>query len=153
VESYEKIMGLVEDVRGIIGLHESKKKIAKKFKKGTPHDPFKNVKSKKPIGKTKGVASNPRLNYAIRPKARRWRCRCHGYKCHCKGFAPVMKDGKPVKGKYRKVTKKVNIDRGYKKTYNMKYKKWRAANPKHFSPGKGSFKKAAKKHHKSYHTD
>lgn len=147
MESYEKLMNLVEDVRGIIGLHEKlhhakKKKIAKKFAAKTPHNPFKNVKKGKPIGKTsKKVASKPRKNY----RKGAWRCRCHGYDCHCVGKSPAT--GKEIE-------KHVRIDKGYKKSYNRKYKVWRAKNSKRFMGGKGSnFKSPAKKHHKAYHAD
>lgn len=153
MESYEKIMGLVEDVRDILDLHErtkitpkrpkktrrqkkprshgplhhtQHKSLVKKHGTHTLHNPFKNLKARKRLGPTsKRVASHPTNRTPGKFKGF-WRCRCANYKCLC-----MAKD---EEGNERK--KVVRIDRGYKRKYNRKYRKWRS--------GKGIKKRYAK---------
>lgn len=148
MESYDKIMNLVEEVRGLLNLdeklhHMTQKKIMKKHASSTKHNPFKNLKKGKSLGPTsKAVAKikGPRKH----GKAGVWRCRCQSYECVC--------TGKTAEGK--SVTKHVRIGRGYKKGYNARYRVWRAKNKTRFAPGgKGGFRAPAKKHHKRYHAD
>ena len=204
MESYETIMGLVEDVRDILDLHEvegmtkaQKARVharikashpnpdasdaertahlratmrqikgGKKHKKGKqpPHDtqahskethghagptkrnPFKNIKAGKPLGPTNKTVAKAKGPSTTTPGSRkkRWKCRCSNYHCIC--------TGKTAEGE--QTIKHVEIKRGYKKGYNLRYKAWRAKNKKKFKAGgQRGFKQPAKSHHKAYHAD
>ncbi len=151
MRDYQEIMELVEEVRGILGeaphdwskpqkkgkLHHSvHKMLMKKQKKHTIHNPFKNIKRGKHLGPAvRKSTKNPGTERDF------WACRCSSYRCLCRGKSA---EGKEVK-------KVVHIDRGYKKTYNAKYRKWRKAHQKEFEAGgKRGFKKKAQPHHKHY---
>jgi len=179
VESYETIMGLVEEVRDILDLHEVEglsgkkrksviakikashdpekhgpdvtkhvRKVLGAIKKGhaasTPHNPFKNIKKGKHLGGTSSSVAKKKGPSTTTPgsKKKQWRCRCHSYHCICTG------KGAENKGEI----KHVEIDRNYKATYNLNYKKWRKAHEKIFKAGgKRGFKTPVKSHHKKYH--
>jgi len=150
VENYGKIMGLVEEVRDILDLHEklhhaTKKKLVKKFGASTSHNPFKNIAKGKALGPTRIKKVKGRTHAPKKPKDKKWKCRCSSYQCHCMGYEKIMKDGKPTK-KWRKVEKAVHIDRIYKGKYNVAYKKWRAseAGQKHLKTVLKSMKKSKK---------
>lgn len=161
MKSYQHIMNLVEEVRGILDLHEqgeekpqkkgklhhkTKAKLIAKFGSKTPHNPFKNLKKGKHLGGTSKAVAKIKGPSTTTPGTRRgfWRCRCHGYACHC--------IGKTAEGK--QVEKTVHIDRGYKKIYNKNYRTWRKKHAKLFAPGgKRGFRAPAKKHHARYHAD
>lgn len=122
VENYDRVMGLVEDVRDILDLHEqdkASKKIKGKFKKATKHNPFKYLKKGKALG------PGPRGSTEVPgTKTGYWRCRCHSYKCLCRGTEGERK--------------RVDIEKGYKATYNKAYRKWRKRHKNKYQPGKGS---------------
>lgn len=159
MESYDKIMGLVEEVRDILDLHEAKKKtkgqksprshgklhhmtvkhLVKKHGAKTAHNPFKNLKKGKSLGPTtKKVASRAGPSSKTPGKYRGyWRCRCRSYKCLCTAKSEA---GNTVK-------KVVRIDRGAKRKYNREYRKWRAkaSVKKRFEGPKSKFKKSKAK--------
>lgn len=181
MESYETIMGLVEDVRDILDLHEVEgltgkqrkaviakikashdpakhgpdaskhaRKVLKGIKTGhagsTPHNPFKNIKKGKNLGPTNKTVAKVKGPSTTTPgqKRKRWKCRCSNYHCIC--------SGKNAEGK--QTIKHVEIKRGYKKGYNLRYKKWRKKNQGKFaSGGQRGFKAPKKPHHMGYHSD
>jgi hypothetical protein len=165
----KSILELVEEVRDILDLHEeddlseagksslgrafnkllkgkkskgkaSKSSIGRKFNKllkgggkkskgkyrtKSAHNPFRRLK-KGPLGPgPRGSTTRPgrKRNY--------WKCRCSGYKCLCRGS----------KGE----EKEVRIDRAYKKSYNLIYRRYRAKNPKLYRGGRWKTLKAKKK--------
>lgn len=147
MENYESIMGLVEEVRDILSLHEAKKKKAAhpadadpeghkkvvmgKFKKATPHNPFKRLKKGKALG------AGPRGSTTVPGKKRgRYRCRCHSYKCLCRDSET-------------KKIKTVKIEKGWKNTYNIAYRKWRKKHANKYA--KDPKWKSVKKGHKAFH--
>jgi hypothetical protein len=143
-------MGLVEEVRDILDLHEkmhhmTKKSLVKKFGKSTPHNPFKNAKGKKRLGGTSKKVARLRGPSTTTPGKYRgfWRCRCSDYNCHCVG--------KTAEGK--EVEKHVRIDKAYKKKYNAAYRKWRATPKAQKALGTRLLKKKKQPHHKGYHAD
>lgn len=125
MENYDSVRSLVEEVRGILDLDENKKLMGK-FKKGTKHNPFKRVK------KGKGLGPGPRGSTKVPGKKRNyWKCRCQSYKCLCRGSEGEKKT--------------VKIDRSYKDTYNVAYRKYRKKRAKEYQPGgKRGFKKVKK---------
>ena len=145
MRNYEEIMGLVEEVRGLLDgdvvdeaathAHLAKKHgvethFIKKHKGRTPHNPFKNLKKNKRLG--------PAVRGSDRTPGKKrgyWRCRCQSYKCVC--FAKTA-EGKTVK-------KIVRINKTWKGTYNEKYRTWREKHKARYKAGgKGGFKKPAK---------
>lgn len=129
--NYTRILKLVEEVRGLLGLEEAKmssadvgdegtdKKIKGKFKAGTAQNPFKYLKKGKKLGPAvRGSDRNPGSKKGY------WSCRCHSYKCLCKGSQGEKKV--------------VLIDRGYKKKYNRDYTRWRDNHAGTYAPGKTS---------------
>lgn len=89
-----------------------------KFKQTTKHSPFKYVKKGKGLGPAvRGSTTNPGKKKGY------WKCRCASYRCHCKGSEGEKKV--------------VHIDRGYKRTYNIAYRKWRKKHAARFMPSKG----------------
>lgn len=136
---YENLMSLVEEVRGLVAYDELEErkseaaaqlsgylegqleepieeadKVSGKFKKGTMHNPFRHLK--------KGKALGPGPKGRVHKPTRYWTCRCAGYRCMCRGSEGERK--------------RVNIGRGYKKTYNTLYRRWRAKHASRFKPGK-----------------
>jgi hypothetical protein len=144
VNRYEKIMGLVEEVRDIMDLNEIKiKKLSKDekreiknlkrtkgFKGAKKHNPFRWVKKGKAIGLGPGLLVGPRKM----KKRGMWKCTCAGYKCKCIGGP----DGNELK--------KVKIDKSYKAAYNKKYAAHRKKHASNYLPGKdATFKRRPKK--------
>lgn len=120
MRDYKAILGLVEEVRDLLHLNEAGDKAIKgKFKQGTMHNPFKYLKKNKRLGPA--VRGSDRVPGA---KKGYWKCRCMSYTCHCKGSEGEKKT--------------VRIDRGYKNTYNIAYRKWRKTHASKYAPGKGS---------------
>jgi hypothetical protein len=150
VADYQKVMALVEEVRGLVGiesLDEAKKKSEKKGKlpgsvkgKTGKQNPFKNLINKKsPLG------PGPK-NSTKRPgrQTRNWRCYPdpdNKTKYHYECFN--TKTGR---------TKKVSTTSGKKSAYNKLYRAHRADNPEYYAKkfkqpgaGGGAKSKAAKK--------
>jgi hypothetical protein len=140
---YKNLMNLVEEVRGLVSYDEVQNckdhaasalseyledqledsledsleeadKVSGKFKKGTEHNPFRYLK--------KGKALGPGPKGRIHKPTRYWTCRCSNYRCLCRGSEGERK--------------RVNIGRGYKKTYNNLYRRWKAKHASRFKPGK-----------------
>lgn len=152
-----EIMGLVNEVRGILSEgeepsggeeeqldeagklhHMTHKKLMKKHKGMTPHNPFKHLKKGKHLGGTSKQVAKIKGPSTTTPGSRKgfWKCRCSNYKCLCLG--------KTAEG--AEVKKTVHIGKSYKKGYNQRYRKWRAAHQKLFAPGgKRGFTKPKKK--------
>jgi hypothetical protein len=134
--NYDSVRSLVEEVRGILDLDEedlqeiSNQKAAAKFKGTTKHNPFKRLKKGKSLG------AGPKGSTTVPGRKRGyWRCRCQSYKCLCRGSEGEKK--------------RVNIGKGYKKSYNILYRKWRKKHASKYSPAKGGKWKKVKKGHAS----
>ena len=112
----EKISALVEEVREILEFGFPKKASGKSK---NAKNPFRWLKKGKKLG--------PGPRKRVHRPAKYWACKCRQYSCKCTG---------------RKGEKKVvNIDKGYKGTYNKQYRAWRKkpAQRKRFKYGaKGS---------------
>lgn len=139
MSKYDKIRGLVEEVRGILHLDVgeeqqeareaiyqeaadevvseifSEARVSKykgmskglkgKFKKSTPHGPFKRLQVGKRIGKGPRGRRVAKRGY--------WKCRKQG------AYTQVCVGSKGER-------KKVRISKSYKKTYNKIYRRWAA---------------------------
>lgn len=132
MRDYKAILGLVEEVRDLLHLNEAggDKAIKGKFKKPTMHNPFKYLKKGKSLGAAvRGSTTVPGKQRGY------WRCRCMSYTCHCKGSEGEKKI--------------VRIDRGYKNTYNIAYRKYRKQHASKYAPGKKWIARPKKKEPKA----
>jgi len=182
VESYETIIGLVEEVRDILDLHEKKK----------PQKVIHHTKLKG--GKRTARQKNPRKHGPLHHMTQKHLVKKHGAKTAHNPFKNLkkgkrlgptvkkvaMKAGPSTKtpGKYRgywrcrchnykclctatseagnEIKKVVRIDRGDKRKYNREYRKWRqkASVQKRYTGPKSKFrKKKAKPGDAHYHAD
>jgi len=181
VERMERIMSLVEEVRGILDLHEvsgMKKahkasvmsRIAATHEKGNPkHGADAQSHAKKVMSKIKkGHAASTRHNPFKNLKKGKHLGGTSKAVARIKGpstTTPGRKRGQwrcrcshyhcicTGKGEENKgKVKHVEIKKQYKAGYNQRYKKWRQKHAKRFAAGK-TFKAPKKPHHKGYESD
>lgn len=180
MESYETIIGLVEEVRDILDLHEveglskkHKKQIHAKIK--ASHDPGKGHHPN-PTQHVKNVMKNIKKGHAsVTPKnpfknikAGKHLGGTSGQVAKKRGPSTTTPGSKKKqwrcrchsyhclctgKGEENKgQIKHVEIKHDYKKGYNKRYKAWRKKHAERYAPGgKAGFKKPKKPHHKGYH--
>jgi len=181
VESTERIMGLVEEVRDILDLHEvisgaHRKRVFSKIK--ASHDPnnpkhhpdatqhAKKVLKKIKQGHASSTTHNPFKNIKKGkhlggtsgdvakekgPSTTTPGTKRKKWRCRCSHYHCICTG----KGKENSgQVKHVEIGRAYKKGYNKRYKAWRAKHANRYAPGgKAGFKKPVKPGKKGHEED